>query len=568
MSLIGALNIGASALAVQQAALQTTGNNIANAGDPNYTRQVNRLSPSPDQQIRPGLFAGTGVMLTGIQRQIDEALEGRLRGSTSDAEGADTTQQWLGRIESVFNELGDEDLSTRLSKFFNSWSSLANTPQDTGLRQVVLQSGQDLAHWIQTIGGDLTNLRSDADQSMASLASNADQLATQVAQLNEKIVTAEAGTGGSANGLRDQRDAVLSELSKLINITTVPQDNGIVNVYVGSEPLIVNTTSRGVALQQRTIDGQLTATVVFKADNGRMNLDGSGQLGALSKVRDGDLNGAIDQLDQFTSNFIFELNKIHASGQGLEGFNSVTATNAAVDPDAALNDPAAALAFTPQNGSFVVHVTDKSTGLKTSTLIKVDLDGLNGDDTTLNDLAAQLDAIPNLSASVSGGKLTISSDSPAVSFGFSQDSSGALAALGINTFFTGTTAADIAVNATVQNEPSLINAAGNGDSADNQTATAIAAMESNPVAALGGVSLKDNYQSIIDALAVSANTAKTNAEATRTVQQTLQAQRQALSGVSTDEEAVNLMRQQRAYQGAAKLISMVDEMMQTLLQMG
>jgi flagellar hook-associated protein 1 FlgK len=568
MSLIGALNIGSSALAVQQAALQTTGNNIANASDPNYTRQVTNISPSPDQQIRPGLFVGTGVTLDSVQRQIDDALEGRLRGSTSDAEGADTTQQWLGRIESVFNELGDDDLSTRMSTFFNSWSSLANTPQDTGLRQVVLQNGQDLAHWIQTVGSDLTNLRSDADQSMAALASNADQLATQVAQLNQKIVTAEAGTGGSANALRDQRDAVLSDLSKLINITTVQQGNGIVNVYVGSEPLIVNTTSRGVAFQQQTINGKLTSTVVFKANNGKMDLNGAGQLGALSKLRDGDLNDAINQLDDFTKNFVFELNKIHASGQGLDGFDSVTSTNAATDPTAALNDPAAGLEFTPQNGSFVVHVTDKATGLQTSTLVKVDLDGLNGDDTTLNDLAAQLDAVPNLSASVQGGRLTIKSDSPAVSFGFSQDSSGVLAALGINTFFTGSNSADIAVNATVQNQPSLINAAQNGDSADNQTATAIAAMETQPIASMGGVSLNDKYQSIIDGLAVSANTAKTNAEATQTVQQTLQAQRQALSGVSTDEEAVNMMRQQRAFQGAAKLISTVDEMMQTLLQMG
>jgi flagellar hook-associated protein 1 FlgK len=568
MSLIGALNIGSSALAVQQAALQTTGNNIANSGDPNYTRQVARSSPSPDQQIRPGLFVGTGVTLTSVQRQVDDALDERLRNSTSDAEAADTTQQWLGRVESIFNELGDDDLSTRMSTFFNSWSSLANSPQDAGLRQVVLQNGQDLTSWIQTIDGDLSNLQSNADQSMASLASNADQLASQVAQLNGQIVTTEAGAGGSANALRDQRDAVLANLSKLINVTTTHQSNGTVNVYVGSEPLIIGTTSRGVAFEQQTVNGKLTSSVVFKADNSTMKLDGSGQLGALSKVRDGDLGDTINQLNDFSKNFIFEFNKIYSSGQGLQGFDSVSATNVVTDPAAVLNDPAAGLAFTPQNGSFVVHVTDKATGLQTSTLVKVDLDGLNGNDTTLNDLAAQLNAVPNLSATINGGKLSIQAASPAVSFGFSQDSSGVLAALGVNTFLSGTGSTDIAVNATVQNQPSLINAAQNGDPTDNQTATAIAAMQTQPIAALGGISLTDKYQSIIDSLAVSANTAKTNADATQTVQQTLANQRQALSGVSTDEEAVNMMKQQRAFQGAAKLISTVDEMMQTLLQIG
>lgn len=567
MSLIGTLNIGSSALAVQQAALQVTGNNIANAGDPNYTRQVANLAPSPDQQIRPGMFLGTGVNLTGVQRQIDEALQERLRGSTSDAEGADTTQQWLGRIESIFDALGNDDLSTRMSSFFNSWSSLANTPQDMGLRQVVLQSGQDLASWIQTIRGNLSSLQSDADQNLSSLASNADQLSAQVAKLNSQIVTAEAGTGGSANALRDQRDAVLSDLSKLINITTIAQPNGVVNVYVGSEPLVVNSTSRGVALKQTTVNGKLSSSIVFKDNSGTMDLDGSGQIGALLQVRSGALGNTIDQLDSFTKNLIFELNKAHASGQGLSGLTSAVATNVAADPTAALNSPAAALAFTPQNGSFVIHVTDNATGLQNSTLIKVNLTGV-GAQTSLNDLAAQLNAVPNISASVTGGKLSIQSDSPAVSFGFSQDSSNVLAALGINTFFSGSSALDIAVNPAVTAQPTLINAAKNGDSTDNQTASAIAALQTQPIAALSGSSLNDNYQSIINGLAVSANTAKTNAQATQTVQQTLQAQRQALSGVSTNEEAVNMLMQQRAFQGAAKLISTVDEMMQTLLQMG
>src|SRR3954469_3992090 len=112
MSLTGALNIGRSALAVQQAALQVTGNNIANAGNADYTRQSASISPNKDQQIRPGVFLGQGVNLDGVRRQIDEALQGRLRGSSSDSESAKTLEQWYGRIEATFNELGDDDLST------------------------------------------------------------------------------------------------------------------------------------------------------------------------------------------------------------------------------------------------------------------------------------------------------------------------------------------------------------------------------------------------------------------------------------------------------------------------
>src|SRR4051794_30200624 len=110
MSLIGALNLGKNALAVQQAALQVTGNNIANAGNADYTRQTAGISPAEDQKLAPGIFIGTGVNLTSVQRQIDEALQGRIRASTSDSEAADQMQQWLGRIEASFNELSDDDL--------------------------------------------------------------------------------------------------------------------------------------------------------------------------------------------------------------------------------------------------------------------------------------------------------------------------------------------------------------------------------------------------------------------------------------------------------------------------
>src|SRR5262245_43181546 len=163
MSLIGALNAGKTALAVQQAALQVTGNNIANAGNAGYTRQTASIAPAADQQVQPGMFIGRGVNLTAVQRQIDEALEARIRGSVSDQASADVMQQWIGRIEAVFNELSDQDLSTQLSTFFNSWSNLANKPQDIGLRQVVLQTGDAVATWFRDIRNQMGELQTNVN---------------------------------------------------------------------------------------------------------------------------------------------------------------------------------------------------------------------------------------------------------------------------------------------------------------------------------------------------------------------------------------------------------------------
>jgi flagellar hook-associated protein 1 FlgK len=563
MSLIGTLNIGKSALATHQAAIQTTGNNIANAGNADYTRQTANTAPTRDHQIRPGVFVGTGVNLTGIQRHIDEALEGRIRGSISDNEGASTTEQWIGRVESVLNELGDDDLSTQLSTFFNSWSNLANKPQDIGLRQVVVQNGDTVATWLRDLRGQLGALRTDADNRLAAQVEDADLLSKQIADLNKEIVLSEGGGAGQANGLRDQRDALLKQLSQLVDVRAVEQANGTLNVYVGSDPLVLNGESRGLMLENETVDGQVTPVVVYRHDGGAVRVT-SGQIGALGEVRK-EIRGYVDEVDALAGNIIFELNKIHSAGQGLEGFANVSASNTVTDATVALNDDRSGLPFKATNGSFVVHVKDKVSGLATSTLVEVDLDGLNADDTTLTDLTAALDGVAGISATNASGLLKLSADSNQLEISFSQDSSGVLAALGVNSFYTGKDAGDIALSAAIKGNPSLLAAAKNGEKGDNQTAREIAALESAKLPSLDGASLKETYQSFVNEIAVSAAGAKTNAEATRVVKETLAAQREALSGVSLDEEAINLIRQQRAFQGASRLIAAVDELMEQIL---
>jgi flagellar hook-associated protein 1 FlgK len=105
----------------------------------------------------------------------------------------------------------------------------------------------------------------------------------------------------------------------------------------------------------------------------------------------------------------------------------------------------------------------------------------------------------------------------------------------------------------------------NGEPADNQTARAIAALETRALEGLGGKSLRGGYELLINGIAADVNSARSSHEAARVVRETLEGQREALSGVSLDEEAVNLLRHQRAFQGAARLIAAVDELMKTVL---
>jgi flagellar hook-associated protein 1 FlgK len=274
----------------------------------------------------------------------------------------------------------------------------------------------------------------------------------------------------------------------------------------------------------------------------------------------------IGQLNTLAGGLIFGLNSIYASGQGTAGFTSVSGTNQVLDPTAALNSSAAGLTFQPVNGSFVVTLTNTQTGLASSTLVPVNLTGASSD-TTLNSLVTSLNAIPNVSASIQGGKLSISTTSADEQITFSQDSSHVLAALGINTFYQGSNAGDIAVNPVVANNTQYLAAAQNGQPGDNQTALAIAQLGSTAQASLGGSSWLDAYNGMINVLATTASQATNDAQSTLDIVNTLQAQQQSISGVSIDNETINMMQQQRAFQGAAQLISTINTMMTSLMDM-
>ena len=562
MSLNGVLNIGKSALAAQQAAMQVTTNNVANAGNPQYTRQVARLTPAEGQQLRPGMYVGGGVALAGIERQIDESLQARLRDSAGDVSCAQTRQQLLARLEAVFNELGDDDLSSRLSAFFGAWSGLANNPQDAGLRTTVIQTGRSLAQTIRDMRQRFAAVAADIDADLAAAVEQADSLTRQIADLNGRITAAEGGASGSANTLRDQRDALLGQLCELLEISFRDTGEAPAVVMAGTEAVVAGNSSRGLTL--RTEAGSAAPTVAVREDGATVS-PASGRIGGLLAAR-ADAQRALADLDALASALIWEANRLHSSGQGLEGYASLTAANAVRDTGAALNSAAAGLDFAPVNGSFVVHVRNGSSGLSSTTLIKVDLSG-TGPQTTLESLRESLDAVAGVSASISNGRLRIATDSPDLTVTFSDDSSGVLAALRINVFFTGSSAEDIGVDDSLAARPSLLAAAANGQPADNQTARALADLENTALRSLNGGTLAQAYERMVQRVAAAGAGAATELNAAQAVAETLAAQREATSGVSLDEEAINLIRQQRAFQGAAKIIAAVDEMLRTLLQM-
>jgi flagellar hook-associated protein 1 FlgK len=214
-----------------------------------------------------------------------------------------------------------------------------------------------------------------------------------------------------------------------------------------------------------------------------------------------------------------------------------------------------------------VQVRNTQTGLTETTQINIDLDGL-GTDTTLTSLAAALDAIDGIAATINADrKLQITSDSANVEFTFAGDSSGVLAALGINSFFTGADASDIGINSYVKADPARFSASLSGVGEDTEVAGKLANLLTTPLTARGGETLATLYDRMSGDIAQGSADVKSATEGYRVFQRTLEGQHLGISGVNLDEEAVRMITYQRAFQASARVIQTITEMLDILVNL-
>jgi len=570
MSLInGALQIGRSAITASQAALAVTGNNMANAATESYSRQTVHLAPTQYTEVIPGKYTGTGVALYEIRRQVDEALNGRLRSAVSDSASNLVQQQAMARVEAAFNELTDQDLSSRLNAFFGAWSNLQNQPQDMANRNVVLQEGDSLCSFIRELRTELSGIQDDLDSQVRFQVDQANALAEKIAALNEQVVSSEAGRAGSAAALRDQRDDLLKQLSELIDITTREVEGGSVNVFIGNDPLIQYSENRGLSYEEREdANGNMLAQVIFTDNQQAVDMS-SGKIHGLITARDDQVGGVISQLDSWSKSLILEVNQLHSLGRSLDGYSSVTAANDVEDLDASLADTSLTdLPWQVSNGVFYINVIDGD-GHTTTHQIAVSI-GMDANDTTLNTLAADINNIDNLTAVIDGAnRLQITADS-GYTFNFSApadsgDATNVLAVLGINTFFDGSNAYDIGVKSALAASPRMLAASANGLAGNGDVAGNIAQLATSGATSLAGVSLPESFSSMVGRIATNAKAAQDNYTAADVVVQTLENERQSISGVSIDEEAIKMITFQRAFQGAARYIDIINQMLDEVI---
>ena len=445
MSGIGlVLNVAKDALLTQQYAINVTSHNIANVDTEGYSRQTPVITA---KQAAPygGFIFGRGVELTDIVRNTNDFLEKRLQSGQSDLSSVSEQNTYMSVLESMFDENSGQSLSSQFDEFWSAWNDLANNPSGIAERNSLVENSTVLAESFNNLNSDLNKTSNDINNSIEAGVNSINEILTQIADINEQIVAIESS--GNANDLRDQRNRLVTELSKYTDINTYEYPDG--NLVV--------STGKGYPLVSRG------DTYPLNFDGGKVKWEGSGssqvditdtitggKMGGWLEMRDEVIPEIIANLDELAKTVIWEVNKIHSQGIGLEGFSSVTGTYAVSDNDTALGSVGSGLAFNDKitDGSFKLWLYDETGSTVGSTNIAVDADTM-----TMNDLVSAVDGLSiggkdALNAMIKDGKLYIGTDAShsGYSFAFSDDTSNILAALGVNTFFQSSSSRDIAVN--------------------------------------------------------------------------------------------------------------------------
>lgn len=230
------LSLATRAMFANYAQLQTTGNNIANANTPGYTRQQVELSTAGGQSTGSGFF-GRGVDVTTVSRITNSFLTREASLSKSIAARDTARLEQLQRLEQSFTP-GEGGLGYAAGEMLNAFVDVANRPQDTSARQVVLARAEELASRFRASGEQLDALQSGVTQDLRNSVSELNAMAKSVADINRQIAGTQ-GTGHTPNDLLDQRDLLISKISEIVQVTTVPAGDGSVGVFLGGGQRLV-----------------------------------------------------------------------------------------------------------------------------------------------------------------------------------------------------------------------------------------------------------------------------------------------------------------------------------------
>jgi len=559
-NIFSALSSAKLGLLAQQLAIEVTGQNIANVETEGYSRQdVTFEANTPRHAIKYGSMhqIGTGVRVAGIERAHDQFLfeqimdEGDLSGST------EVKKDIFEQLEILFNEGSGRSLNDALSSFFASVHDLATNARGLSERADLVSKAEHLASTFNQTGKQLFTIQRNIDATIETEVVEINSLTTQIGKLNESIHANEPASQYKANDLRDNRDRLVKELSKKIDIQLIEESDNQISLTLKDGTALVLKDRVFKLSTSLNGDNDSFKDVNIEYGSGLKNITSTitgGELRGYLDMRDTEVKSVLDKMNILSASFIQEFNGIHRAGFGLDGSSGLdffSPLDVTVDHDV------------DNTGTAVVSMTNASP--TTVSVDEFEIAFTGSDAFTLN----------NLTTNASSGTFTFTTGSTFnIKDGFAVTISGTAIAGDKVTFSVSEDAASgMAVSSTITANTRKI-AAGTTTNGDGGNALLMADLQNelafNSVtwsSGSGSYTFDEYYNAVVSTIGIESFSAQATLRQQEGIMLQLNSRRESISGVSIDEEMIKMIKFQQAYNASARMISVVDEMLDALNRM-
>lgn len=543
----GLLGTAISGLRVARLNLDTVGHNIANAATDGYSRQ-RVISGTRAPQFSGAGYIGQGVDARSINRSYDEFLDSQLRGSTSAYSELDTFHSLATQIDNIIADPGI-GISPSLQSFFNATQSVADDPTSIPARQVLLEEGRNLVNRFTSLNGRLEDFRVQANEQLSNTVNDVNLLSGSIAELNKKIVVATQIAGGRPpNDLLDQRDLLVRQLAEKVNVTTLKQNDGALNVFIGNgQAVVLGADSATLGTANSSLD-PTKIEITFNGDSSAVvisdNVQG-GELGGLLSFLRSTLPSTQNEIGRVAAGLAVEFNSQHQQGYDLTGNTNLDFFN--------------------------LPSIDIYTEAGVSGQIATTYDVANVDQLAASDYVLERTATDYVLTRTSDQSQTVLSPSfpgtPATIDGLIINETTPLA-VGDRFLIRPTQNAGDQIGVALTS-PDQITASGSdtstGSVGDNTNALALAALKTSRSLVNGTATFQDAIGQTVAKVGTETHAAEVN----KTAQQGLLTQAtqalESVSGVNLDEEAADLLKYQQAYQAVAQVIAVTGTLFDTLI---
>ena len=605
MGIFATLYQGVSGLKASELQISTTGNNITNANSTFYTRQRAVQTSAGYYNGYGGVELGMGTKIETIVRLHDEYSYNKLKDSSTKLEYTSYMKTKLEEVAKRFPDIQTDGILADLEAYNAAWNSFATSPNDGALKENLITVTNTLTEHMNKAYADIVTMEQKINEDIVMTVDEINKIGQEIANINKEIARQEILPTEHANALRDKRDELELTLSKLVGEITSKEivqnsrlestmTDGGTNYVMSIQGLLLVDGTSFHPLKLVTDEVTNSHKVVYQGvDEKIIDLTekiSGGKLGAQLELRgrrydektqtwsNGIIQDYKDMLNTFAKTFMTYTNNIYAqsakSSLNSDYFSGLKSDTVLMNYDKNVQIGSFDIVIYDERG---IEASRKTINIDVNTSMQDIINQIssntddNADLNNQNDVDDHVSAIFSYDGLNNQGQFQINLINPGFKIAIEDKGTNFPGAFNIGGLFTGTGANNIAVKGEYIKDPSLLRASKNGSDGDNEIANAIVQLqyeEINFYNADGTVDKKsiDGYYRLFTGTIASDGEANNNTHSTNTtLYNSSYEQFQSLNGVNTNEELAKLIQYQTSYGAASKVVTTVDQMLNTLL---